>query len=284
MKMLRNLSPKHGVKLHLIEAGFTRHPGRSVSSHLSFAPIRFPAHVALIEHPVEGLHLFDTGYSERFKELTQRLPEAIYRWITPVSIDLKSTAAAKMKAVGFQPSDVRSVILSHFHADHIGGAFDFKQARFVCDLPALKALNQFGPWEQLRHGYIRSFLPPTLESQATDFRSLKQVPPPFDGLGEGFDLFGDQTVILIPLPGHAYGHLGLLVHTQEGRWKFLISDAAWTHENYREKHTPSRIAQILFLDRVEYIKTINALHQIFKSQDNLDIIPCHCERPHEVAH
>ncbi len=267
--------PKYSLKMHLLEAGYSSHPGRSVSSAHSFKPIRFPANVALIEHPTEGLYLFDTGYSENFREQTQRMPSAVYRWITPVTIDAQSTAAARIKTAGFRISDIRTVIFSHFHADHIGGAKDFIYSNFICDSLSLGQLNQQSPWKQLRHGFIASFLPRDIDSKITDYRTFKKQSLPFQGLEKSYDLFGDQTAYLVPLPGHAYGHIGLLVYVG-GRWKFLVADAVWTHAAYRDFHLPSRLAQMIFLDRHEYKKTIRALHYISREKPELDIIPCHC--------
>jgi N-acyl homoserine lactone hydrolase len=39
--------------------------------------------------------------------------------------------AAQFKAAGYTPEDVRFVVLSHLHQDHIGGLAAFPRARFV---------------------------------------------------------------------------------------------------------------------------------------------------------
>ena len=49
--------------------------------------ITFPSTMALLRHPQDGAILFDTGYAERFFSATASLPYAIYRWITPVTLD-----------------------------------------------------------------------------------------------------------------------------------------------------------------------------------------------------
>ena len=43
-------------------------------------------------------------------------------------------------------------------------------------------------------------------------------------LGKGYDLFGDQSIIMFPLPGHAAGQHGALIQTEKGP-VFLVADA-----------------------------------------------------------
>lgn len=47
---------------------------------------------------------------------------------------------------------------------------------------------------------------------------------PFVGFSESLDLFGDQQVMLVKLPGH--GALGLFLTLNDGRRFFLRGDAA----------------------------------------------------------
>ena len=65
---------------------------------------------------VKGTVLFDTGYTQRFFTATKYFPNSIYAMITKVEID--SSQEAKMQ---INPNEVNQLILSHLHADLVGG-------------------------------------------------------------------------------------------------------------------------------------------------------------------
>ena len=44
--------------------------------------------VALLQHPYHGWFLWDAGYAPRLFEVTARFPFRIYRWVTPLRLDL----------------------------------------------------------------------------------------------------------------------------------------------------------------------------------------------------
>ena len=46
-----------------------------------------------------------------------------------------------------------------------------------------------------------------------------------------FDVFGDQSVIVLPTPGHTPGHQSVLVRTTSGQNLILAQDACYTLEN-----------------------------------------------------
>ena len=47
-------------------------------------------------------------------------------------------------------------------------------------------------------------------------KPLKQPNTKSMKLGKGYDLFGDQSIIMFPLPGHAAGQHGALIQTEKG--------------------------------------------------------------------
>ena len=52
------------------------------------------------------------------------------------------------------------------------------------------------------------------------------------------DLFGDGTMLVVPLPGHTIVHMGLLGRGQRvgleiGDWCLFAGDAAWSSDAYR---------------------------------------------------
>src|SRR5215470_3811643 len=80
---------------------------------------------ALIQHPRQGWGLWDTGYAPRLEDETARWPFRLYRWATPLRLRPELALAAQLPRWELTPADIRWIILSHLHADHIAGLHDF---------------------------------------------------------------------------------------------------------------------------------------------------------------
>ena len=94
-----------------------------------------------------------------------------------------------------------ALLLTHFHADHLGPALSLG-VPIHAPAPALERARRH-PWRALRHGVMVALLPDAVIDLAGD------AILPF-GLGRGRDILGDGSVFSVPLPGHADGHTGLL--------------------------------------------------------------------------
>jgi hypothetical protein len=73
------------LEWQLLETGHCLHPEMSSRIGGSWRACEFPAFVALVRHPQQGWVLFDTGYGQAFHDATRRMPESLYRRVTPVS-------------------------------------------------------------------------------------------------------------------------------------------------------------------------------------------------------
>lgn len=229
--------------------------------------------VALLQHPVHGWILWDTGYAPHMLTETARLPYRLYRWATPLHLEPALAVAAQLAHFGLRPSDIGTVIISHFHADHIAGLRDFPQARFVATVAGYSHFQGRRGFAALRCGYIPALLP-------TDFAERATLLPNFTGatlpaLGPTHDLFGDGTMRLVQLPGHARGQIGLLAHTDRGDY-FFVADGAWLTLAIREKRPPSRFTNLIVDDPVAVQTTIANLHDFAHAEPHWQLIPTHC--------
>ena len=93
----------------------------------------YPAGWTLIEHPTAGRLLFDTGYAPRVQRAMARWPGALYGLVTPVRLRPGEDAVNQLARRGVQADDIAEVIVSHLHADHVGGLLDFPRARLRLD-------------------------------------------------------------------------------------------------------------------------------------------------------
>lgn len=268
------------VRVSFIEAGFTKHLEAVSMLGGRWKTIRFPASVAVIEHPREGVILFDTGYSARFQEQTKHFPNRFYSLITPVTIAPEHTALAQLAKRGISVRDVRHVILSHFHADHIGGACDFPFAKYIYRGQSYRAVRDRSAWGALRAGFLSGLLPQDFTSRGRvledkDFVIGQYGFSPYD---VACDLFGDGRLLVVDLPGHAAGQIGLLVRAGLRERYFLVADACWGERSYRELRSPNPIVRAIFDDWGAYKETLGKIQSLSVSEPTIKIVPCHCDQ------
>ena len=101
------------ITYKLFEAGFCSHCERMTLNSGRFKKTHYPALCALIKHPTEGYILFDTGYSERFYQLTANFPYSIYKNLTPVNITY--SLKDQLMAQGIEPQEIRYIIIYYIY-------------------------------------------------------------------------------------------------------------------------------------------------------------------------
>jgi len=231
--------------------------------------------VALLEHPTRGWMLWDTGYAGRIFDATKRWPYRIYRWVTPMKFSPQQSVVAQLAHIGLRRQDVRTVLLSHLHPDHVAGLMDFPEAEWIVTADAWNAVARKSGFGALLAAFVPGLLPANFESRARLLEASAFNGPPLDPFGPTHDLFGDGSATLVALPGHARGQIGLLAKTAGGAL-FFVSDACWLSESYRECRTPGAITRIIAADWSEVADTIDRLHRFWLANPDIAIVPTHC--------
>jgi len=170
--------------------------------------VTIPVPVFLIEHP-RGRVLFDTGIAvEAVEDQLAVFSEEDLAGATVVYED-RHRPDRQLRAIGVEPADVTHVVMSHLHHDHSGGMVHFPGAQF------------FVGRDELPHAYWPD------PAQLALFRRADKDPVrdfSWNELPGDFDLFGDGSVVILSLPGHTPGSLGLAVRLPS-RTFILTGDA-----------------------------------------------------------
>lgn len=179
-----------------------------------------PIYCGIIEHP-EGLIVIDTGipldanrrvYLPPFMPLVQRA--------APFRITPDEVIDVQMRARGFDPRDVRWVLVTHLHQDHDGGLQAFPNAEIVVSRAEWAAgqglAGRMGGYFNWRWQGIS---PRLVDFASGPYRSF--------AMSEVITRAGD--VRLVPTPGHSAGHLSVLVEANDQVVCFA-GDAAYAQE------------------------------------------------------
>jgi glyoxylase-like metal-dependent hydrolase (beta-lactamase superfamily II) len=229
--------------------------------------------VALLGHPQHGWLLWDAGYAPHMLTATQHFPYSLYRLATPLRLRPELAAAAQLPRFGLVPNDVQAILISHFHADHLSGLADFPTSRFVALREAYASIAGTRGLSALRRAFIPSLLPPDFRNRLTLLDGF--TGPDLLALGPTYDYCGDGSLLLVRLPGHARGQVGLLANTERGPI-FFVADSCWMARSVRENRAPSRIAGLIADDTTQLTATIAGLHAFAAARPDILIVPSHC--------
>jgi glyoxylase-like metal-dependent hydrolase (beta-lactamase superfamily II) len=238
--------------------------------------------VALIQHPQQGWGLWDTGYAPRMEQATAHWPFSLYRRATPLRLRPELAVAVQLPRWGLAPADISWIILSHLHADHLAGLIDFPAARIFLTADAYQSIQGRRGLRALAKAFIPSLLPADLFERATFIREFSG--PALPALGPTYDLFGDGALLLMPLPGHGRGQVGLLAQTAE-RQILFAADGAWLTRSIRERRLPHPLTYLFIDDRRAQRDTLDRLHAFAQQSPDVALVPTHCPEAYarEVA-
>jgi len=210
--------------------------------------IDFQARVLLIKHQIEGYILVDTGYSTRVYE--NGWISKLYTSITPTTVLADQSIIRQLRADGIEETAIKTIILSHLHPDHIGGVYDFPSSSIVMSL-ASRTLMASAKFKDL---VFKNQISEKISTQIEGVELMAETP--LDGF-KGKDLYGDGSLWLIDLPGHAYGQLGIYLPEVN---LFYVADAVWGREFLDNEM--KRLPQKVQYDYSQYKGTIEKIKKV----------------------
>jgi len=243
------------------------------------SPARVISHCILIESD-RGLVLVDTGIGADDMNRPSRL--GVMRLVNRPRLDQNETALMQVRSLGFNPSDVRNIILTHLDLDHAGGLPDFPQARVhVLKAEHEAAMNPKGGKERGRYRRAHWAHGPdwiTYEERYDEpwfgFDAIRRL----QGLPEG--------MVYVRLPGHSAGHCGVAVETPDG-WLLLAGDAYYYHGQMAdEPKTPPIVHLFQRLAHKDFVQARNTREKLretlIQNKDRLRVVSSHDRKEFEA--
>ena len=214
------------MRIHHLNCGSDCPVGGALFDGRSTGPLaHLVCHCLLIETDAHGLVLVDTGYGLR----DIRHPHAgkhpritrTFRALLGIPLREEETAIRQVEALGFRADDVRHIVLTHLDFDHAGGLEDFPQAAVhVMEREWEVARSRPASWLTRQRYRVAQW------DEVGDWRRYRP------GGGDGWfgfeavrDLDGlPPEILMVPLPGHTWGHAGVAVDTGAS-WLLHAGDA-----------------------------------------------------------
>lgn len=180
-----------------------------------------PIYAFVIEHP-EGLIVVDTGETARTAERGY-FPwwHPYYRYGLQEWVQPEEEIGPQMRALGFDPDDVRWVLLTHLHTDHAGGLAHFPKAEH---LVSRREYENAAGAPGLVRGYLPNRWPDWFRPTLIDMQPESIGPFP-----SSYRVTQAGDVRFVPTPGHTPGHLSVVATTPEMTY-LLAGDASYTQE------------------------------------------------------
>ena len=196
--------------------------------------VTLPVFTYLIEHP-KGLILVDTGWCRQIspegaydpKAVSGVLPAHLAAFFHPM-LPGGMAIHEQLDAMGIKPEDLDYVLLTHLDADHVAGLKHVSTAKHII-VPedeyfwscrtVYKARQPHNLW--LQYPLERSF-----------YRGSSLGPNHWV-----IDLFGDESVQMVNVPGHTDGQAAIVIRNGE-HYVLLAADAAFSPRNWQEMIIP----------------------------------------------
>lgn len=230
-----------------------------------FAPARVDNSLTsfIVSHP-DAVFIVDPAVCLNAEERAIAQLPAVLR----VAVRPPSDTIPTITALGRLPDtpQLDFALPTHAHWDHVSGLLDLP------DLPV--------HLHRIEHEWVASGPVAPVGGVRDSLRDRPIVQYDLDGppvltFTRSHDLFGDNSVLLVDLPGHTPGSIGVLAHTSRG-WILIAGDAAWHElqiEKVRQKSSyPGALADE---DRDQSFRTLHRLHV---ARHAVTIIPTHDHR------
>ncbi len=264
------------VRLHPLLGGEMKCPPGLLSRPTGRAPVLttlrgdrdawpfVPIPAFLIEHPGAGLILVDTALHHSVAVDPRESFGRTYARFVEFRMEPEQALPAQLRARGFAPADVGTVVMTHLHNDHASGAAEFPDATFVLDAAEWKDATT---GRALRKGYIRRQFDYPFDWRAIDYGAGEV--DSFATFGRSVDLFGDGSIRLVSTPGHTAGHQSVLLRLA-GREALLTGDAAYLRESITGAAEP-----LLVRDRHRYERSVREIRRYVEMTPDALVVPGH---------
>ena len=220
----------------------------------------FAATPVLLMHP-NGDLVIDAGFGSHVADHVAALP----RYQRP-PYTAAQTAKQQLDATGYDRNRLRGVLLTHSHWDHVGGLDSL-------DVPIWIVPSEEQYAAQDRDGVYR-LVAPGHEIHGYEFHG-----PPYLGFPSSFDVYGDGSVVVVPVGGHTPGSVVIFVTLPSRKRYAFIGDLTWQLDGINRRVERPWLMRKLADSDPEQVR--QSLLRVIALADLMQIVPAHDRNAHE---
>ncbi len=176
-----------------------------------------PIYAWLIEHP-EGLFIVDTGETAKTGQRGYLSAHPYYKMGVRFAVKPEEEIGPQLKQLEFDPSAIKTVILTHLHTDHAGGLHHFPDSQIWVEPTEFKSASGL---TGLMSGYLPHHWPEEFKPRLMRFED-----GPFGPFEQSQNVTLDGRIVVIPTPGHVSTHVSVIVRGEDVNY-FLAGDASY---------------------------------------------------------
>jgi glyoxylase-like metal-dependent hydrolase (beta-lactamase superfamily II) len=205
-----------------------------------------PINVYVIEHET-GLILFDTGQDRASVTDPAYFPKGmighIYGRLARFQIMADQTLTAQLRKLGYDIANVRTVVISHLHQDHIGGLSELGHADIIVASDELDAAK-------VKRAELSGYLKNHIFLPGLRWKPVQGV----------VDLVGDGSIMILPTPGHTPGSMSMLVLRDEMVPLLFVGDLTYDVSLLEKGHVPGVGERSGLEDSTRYVAELKRKH------------------------
>ena len=175
------------------------------------------------------------------------------------------TAADQLDAAGYERKNLRSILLTHAHWDHVSGVPDFPGVPVLVTAAEHRFIDE-GGWV-------------TVTARSIDRSQLREYAfdgGPYLGFAHSHDLYGDGSMVIVPAPGHTPGSVVVFVTLPGGARYAFVGDLVWQREGVLEREErPWATSKTMGEDPVALRDALLQLSAIVTRYPQITIVPAH---------
>lgn len=233
-------------------------------AELSFEPWQYAIASVLIRHPTAGLVVVDPAFGSSVANDLARAGPVFTLFLGDART--KRPLVDVLREAKVDPDDVRYALVTHAHWDHAGALGDLVNAKVLMSRAELDWTQPFDRY--VDHGVVTTFL----RRAKSRLFAFPFNGPAVDGFEASFDVFGDGSIVAVPLPGHTPGSTAYFVRGAEKTYLF-VGDASWT---VRGVEKPAFKTLTAFDSDLSVLAgSLGTLNAFFTSRPDVLVVPAH---------
>lgn len=204
-----------------------------------------PISAVLIQHPILGNILYDTGNSPYYS--TQYPAHVLDTYPVTEFISIKDALCE----VGLTVNDIDMIIMSHLHFDHAGGLQYFKGTKAIKNVIVSKAELENAQNAPEKNGaYVKELF----SVEGIEFHTISNN----TRIADDIELFIQQS--------HTPGVIGLLLLGISGKNMIFTSDTIYTKESFHRELPPGGTINKTDQEFFDNLKIIKKMQQDYQAE------------------